>query len=80
MLVAYAQGAGAIVTVMLLLALVPPLNVTGAAIASSVAYAVTFGILVLAMARRSADKSPDTERAVVAPPGSIGADHGARRS
>jgi antigen flippase len=50
--VAWAQGVGAIVTVTLLFALVPALGVTGAAIASSCSYAVTFIIISVALLSR----------------------------
>lgn len=52
LMVALSQGVGAVVTVGLLLALLPVLGLQGAAIASSVAYFVTFAVLVLALRRR----------------------------
>jgi O-antigen/teichoic acid export membrane protein len=47
--VAFGQGAGAVVTGGLLAALIPPFGVTGAAITTSAAYAVTFVVLVIGL-------------------------------
>ncbi len=50
--VAVAQGGGAVVTVALLGALIPPIGVTGAAVATSVSYAVSLVILLHAFRSR----------------------------
>lgn len=52
LMVALAQGVGAVITVGLLLSLLPVLGIEGAAIASSAAYFATFLVLVLALRRR----------------------------
>jgi O-antigen/teichoic acid export membrane protein len=50
--VAWAQGAGAVVTLALLFSLVPQIGVTGAAIASSASYGVSFVIVWAAVFHR----------------------------
>jgi O-antigen/teichoic acid export membrane protein len=51
MAVSYAEGFGAVITITLLLALIPPLGINGAAIASSVAYASVTVLLSRALRR-----------------------------
>jgi len=65
--VALGQGAGAIATVGLLVMLIPPFGVTGAAIATSVSYAVTSTLLVIALVR----DAPDGSWRAVRPRGAI---------
>lgn len=58
LMVALAQGVGAVITVGLLLSLLPVLGIQGAAIASSVAYFATFLVLVLALRRGAPRANP----------------------
>jgi O-antigen/teichoic acid export membrane protein len=51
MVVSYAEGIGAVITVALLLALIPPLGINGAAMASSVAYASVTALLLRSLRR-----------------------------
>lgn len=60
LMIAIAQGVGAVLTVSLLLLLLPVLGVQGAAVASSTAYLATFLVLVLALRRPSARRRTDS--------------------
>jgi O-antigen/teichoic acid export membrane protein len=62
LVVARAEGLGAVFTVVLLVALLPVVGVYGAAIASAVAYGVALAMMLLALRRLPADSSGPRHR------------------
>jgi O-antigen/teichoic acid export membrane protein len=69
--VARAEGAGVVATLILLVGLLPVLGITGAAIASTVSYGVTLGVLLWSLRRlppRHRDAPDDQAVAGVDPP------------
>jgi O-antigen/teichoic acid export membrane protein len=63
LIVAWAQGIAAVLTVVLLVVLLPFLGVTGAAIASTVAYGCALAVMLWCILRLPEDPVPSTDKA-----------------